>query len=426
MATSAVRRSGRARNTVKSYADEQEVPTAAASVAKPKTASTATKRKSLAEDSPEPLRKKPKTKKQADLDDADFDGDNNSSPVAKKAAKSSTTKRKKGDPPPLDEQTREKPHSKIYPQTKQVATKAKGWHGDAAELRIEHAKSRIQPLLPGQKETRLRPFVTVPGDEYETFLHRASTQKMFVLNRERFSEDNCHAGYGDCPSEILKIAGTKGDVYTITISHVPSCTCPVNLFKRTGEEKCCKHLLYVLHNVLKAPERLQYQNAFLTSELREIFDNAPPLPTEVGDKTLAAVSAGNRKLLEDDCPICSLELEGEATVWCKTCGNNLHEVCFKQWAKVKAGHVTCVFCRAEWVDGDGGGKQKVTTKDVAIPAERSASGYQNVRQLLQADYGVIDLADKLPHRADGSVAFREGGRSTQLMFGSSYETQGIP
>ncbi|KAK3671900.1 hypothetical protein LTR78_008266 [Recurvomyces mirabilis] len=395
MATDGVRRSGRARKAVTTYADEQaeDILATKVPVSKSTKAPKVTKQKpspgdgesAVLSDSPEPPAKRTKTAKQADKDDATFDTSDTSSPVAKKASKKSKTKRKKGDPPPLDEQVRQGFHSKIYPQTKKITLQEKGWHGEAAEFRIERARSKTQPLLPGQQEKRLRSFVEVPGDEYETFLHRATTQKMFVLNRERFFEDDCHAGHDDCPSEVLKMAGSRGDVYTITISHLLSCSCPVALFTRDGKQRCCKHLIYVLHNVLEAPDRLKYQNAFLTSELREIFDNAPPLPSEIGDKVEDA-DAGNRKPLDDDCPICSLELEGEATVWCKTCGYSLHQVCFKQWAKVKARNVTCVFCRAEWQDDDGGGKQKVITQDVAISAQRSASGYQNVRHLLEQQY----------------------------------------
>lgn len=65
---------------------------------------------------------------------------------------------------------------------------------------------------------------------------------------------------------------------------------------------------------------LEYQLAFLTSELREIFENAPPLPSE----TAADSKDNNRKPLED-CGICceDFDLKGksEEVVYCKAaCG----------------------------------------------------------------------------------------------------------
>ncbi|KAK3094260.1 hypothetical protein LTR53_019505, partial [Teratosphaeriaceae sp. CCFEE 6253] len=119
------------------------------------------------------------------------------------------------DPLPLDQQVRIPPHSKKYPVPEYPKSeKSKGWHGDAAELRIERTKSRIAQLKPGQKETRLRQYVAEPDEEYENFLERANTQKMFIINREQAAEMDCHAGHEDCPSEVLKIAGSKGDIYT--------------------------------------------------------------------------------------------------------------------------------------------------------------------------------------------------------------------
>jgi hypothetical protein len=392
LANEGVRRSGRARKPVQSYAAEQ-AEDADTSTTRP-TAATK-KRKQLAdgaaadlENSSPPAKR---VKKSAAVDRA-YRAEPLSDPaedalasgaesVEPKKAKKAAAKRKRGDPPPLDEQIRVKPHSKIYPLPEQVKAKAKVWHGDAAENRIQRAKSKVSPLQPGLEETRLRPFVSGPGEEYETFLERAKTQKMVVLARERAPEENCHAHHSDCPAEVLKIAGTKGDVYTVEISHLLSCTCPVGLFTKGGSEKACKHVLYVLHNVLKAPERLQYQNALLTSELREIFNNAPPLPT---DAVKEEPMDGKRKPLTDDCGICFTELENdEETVWCRAaCGNNVHATCFKQWEKARAGNVTCPFCRSAWLYSEQAGKQASKMDGLVMPTEKSKSGYVNVGHLL--------------------------------------------
>jgi len=91
--------------------------------------------------------------------------------------------------------------------------------------------------------------------------------RMIVVGRTR-SET------GGYPREDIAVVGSTGNIYTVTIGLIPTCTCPDSL---KGNE--CKHKVYVLHTVLKAPERLQYQRALLTSELLEIFTHAPPVPT---------------------------------------------------------------------------------------------------------------------------------------------------
>lgn len=207
---------------------------------------------------------------------------------------------------------------------------------------------------------------------------------MFILNRERSVDEDCHANHADCPMEQLQVAGSKGNVYTVTISHVPSCTCPVGIFTKKNREQCCKHVLYVLYNVLKAPDELKYQNAFLTSELRVLFANAPPMPTAVADSDDEATKDGNRKELSDDCPICFTEFEeAEETVWCRAaCGNNIHKACFDAWARTKGARVTCPFCRSQWQYAEAPMKQKANVASIDMPTERGKGGYINVKHLL--------------------------------------------
>lgn len=169
------------------------------------------------------------------------------------------------------------------------------------------------------------------------------------------------------------MAGSTGNVYTITITHTPKCTCP-NFVKGNPQ---CKHIINVLVKVLRAPARLQYQLAFLTSELREIFDNAGPLPSET---VAESDKDGNRKPCEGDCPICCEELSesAEPIVWCRAaCGNNLHKSCFDQWAATKRGvKVPCPYCRTEW-QGELPSLSSVS-KDRPVGAD----GYVNVAQQL--------------------------------------------
>lgn len=160
---------------------------------------------------------------------------------------------------------------------------------------------------------------------------------MIVVGRTRL-------GSGEGIREEIDVVGSTGNIYKVTIARLPECTCPDH---QKGNE--CKHKVYALHTVLKAPENLQYQRALLTDELNEILSNAPPIPTDVGDND---DRDGKRKSTEGECPICYMDLDENENelVWCKAaCGNNMHKSCFEQWVASQRGQaVRCVYCRTEW------------------------------------------------------------------------------
>lgn len=214
------------------------------------------------------------------------------------------------------------------------------------------------------EEKRSRVFRKKAPQSYFQKLERATTQRMIVLNRKR-------ADQNDVPCEKLELVGSTGNVYEVTIGLEPKCTCPDFL---KGNQ--CKHILYSLVTVLKAEGHLQYQLAFLSSELREIFANAPPFPTEVDS---ASDTSGKRKPVEGECPICYMDLEEQQNelVWCRaSCGNNMHKTCFDQWVASQRGkQVRCVYCRANW-EGD----QEILSK-VAQQGVVGEDGYLNVAHL---------------------------------------------
>lgn len=212
------------------------------------------------------------------------------------------------------------------------------------------------------EEKRLRRFRQHPPSSYLERLNRATTQRMFVIDRTR-------GGTQETPEETIDLAGTTGNVYSITICQSPSCTCPDSL---KGNQ--CKHIVYVLHNVLKAPEHLQYQLAFLSSELCEIFAAAP---APASSETSASSDApSHRKEISGDCPICFTEFEPETEdiVWCRSaCGNNIHQNCFEQWAKSQAGkEIRCVYCRQPWQ------RDEESLKRVKKDGKTNGEGYVNV------------------------------------------------
>nr|POE75766.1 e3 ubiquitin-protein ligase zswim2 [Quercus suber] len=262
-----------------------------------------------------------------------------------------------------------------------LANDSNDWHASAAESRIAREQGRIRRVEDGASEKRLRPYVDLPSEKFNKALKAANTQRMYVISRERSAEADCHARHTDCPFERIQLAGSTGNVYSVTISHLPSCTCPVGLFQAQADRSCCKHVVYVLHNVLKAPDKLKHQNALLTSELRDIFNGSPALTNETAQNE---PMDRNRKDLSDDCPICFTEFDrGEDITWCRAgCGNNIHKGCFEQWERTKAGKVTCPFCRVLWQDENAVVSQQARVSNITIPDDKKAGGYRNVRHLL--------------------------------------------
>ncbi|KAL9125330.1 MAG: hypothetical protein Q9217_005450 [Psora testacea] len=232
-------------------------------------------------------------------------------------------------------------------------------------------KKKASPEKGTSEEKRLKRFRDHAPHSYLEKLYRATTQRMFVIDRSRTGTDGC-------PEESIAMVGSTGNVYSVHIGLIPSCTCPDN---QKGNQ--CKHIVYVLHNVLKAPEHLQYQLAFLSSELREIFD-AAPAPMISADT--ASDESCNRKPIEGDCPICFTPFDPSADeiVFCRAaCGNNIHANCFEQWAKSQGGReVRCVYCRTPWQGDEEQIKRICRDKAKGGPRSVNGEGYVNVAQEL--------------------------------------------
>ena len=266
----------------------------------------------------------------------------------------------------------------------------------ATEDTDEKPKKQKNAKQDGEK--RLRRWRAHAPSAYQEIRDRALTQRMFALDRQR-SHDN-----PDHPSETISLAGTTGNVYTICIDKLPTCNCP---HAKKGNQ--CKHVVYVLSRVLRAPSELEYQLAFTSSELKDIFANAPPLPSETASND---AQDGNRKPVEGECPICCTDFEpdsSETIVYCKAaCGNNIHKECFAQWAATKRGQtITCPFCRSPWQD-DG-----VKLPEIAKGASTNAEGYVNVASQLglsgRRDYSTYNSYWVRGQARRGRIAWDEDG-----------------
>ncbi|OAX78919.1 hypothetical protein ACJ72_06768 [Emergomyces africanus] len=247
----------------------------------------------------------------------------------------------------------------------------------AAETTPRKRKKTAGSSSVEKEERRRRVFRKHPPQSYLQKLDRARTQRLFVVDRRREGEGE---GTAEAPREIVQIVGSTGNLYEVEIGLVPWCTCPDS---RKGNQ--CKHIIYVLHNVLKVSGYLQYQLAFLSSELREIFANAPVNPQGNASQN----ESGKRRPIEGDCPICFMEFKPstEETVWCKAaCGNNIHKTCFQQWAATEQNKdVRCVICRSTW--------------EFDAPLQQLLS-YGKVN-----DEGYINVADQLGLSGERGVTF---------------------
>lgn len=299
--------------------------------------------------------------------------------------------------------TSSQPHENAKTKPKSTAKHAGEWRPEnMSEGGKSHAadstKKKPKKKAKQDGETRLRRWRKHAPSAYREVRDRALTQRMFALDRLRSNDNPEH------PSETISLAGTTGNVYTIVVDKVPSCDCP---HAKKGNQ--CKHLVYCLSRILRAPADLEYQLAFTSSELKDIFANAPPLPSETANDD---AKDGNRKPVEGECPICCSDFEpdsSETIVYCKAaCGNNIHKDCFGQWAATKTGQtITCPFCRSPW-QGD-----EIKLKEVAKSGAKNAEGYVNVASQLglsgRRDYSTYNSFWVRGQARRGQIAWDEDG-----------------
>ncbi|KAI5124074.1 hypothetical protein M0805_003901 [Coniferiporia weirii] len=135
---------------------------------------------------------------------------------------------------------------------------------------------------------------------------RVISQRFFMIDRKREGQEL---------KEVFSVLGSTGNVYTVTIDRRPSCNCPDAM-----KGNHCKHILFIFLKVLQVRQDSThwYQKALLSSELEELFRDAPSAPNAMANARI----------------------------------RDAHAQCFQQWARTKGANLTCVFCRAAWVMAD--------------------------------------------------------------------------
>ena len=208
-----------------------------------------------------------------------------------------------------------------------------------------------------QERQRRRPWIAKIPANIEVRLHRALRERLFLLQR--------HPQQGDVsPSVKFEVLGSTGNVYTVVVAEIPSCSCP-------DSSVPCKHLLFVYLRVLRLPAEspLLYQVALVPTELIEMFALAPAdsgrhvMASDIVLQTFLHGAAPNvpgqsrsgvtRRAVDttEDCSICFEPFGTERLVWCEVqCGNSLHAACMAMIVGHSDRNARCPLCRAPWAD----------------------------------------------------------------------------
>ncbi|KAG8779577.1 hypothetical protein FRC15_010059 [Serendipita sp. 397] len=266
---------------------------------------------------------------------------------------------------------------------------------------------------------------------------RVKTQRFYMIDREKI---------GSFTRERFKVLGSTGNVYTVTITNLPTCDCPDFL-----KGNHCKHILFVYLKVLNVKEssNLFYQKALLDSELLAIFTEAPAAPNSVANSrvltayanavgkpgpsgSVADASEMRRNVDGEDCPVCYEEMKGktaselDSIVFCDTCKNGLHADCFRMWSMRTP--VTCVYCRAAWPTS-GTSNDPTVSSDASILPEQSIMNDEDTMMTISEDreigskdeedvstVSISHLSHKLQHLAslDPFLLFSEVKRLAKL------------
>ncbi|KAI8149487.1 hypothetical protein BJV82DRAFT_588249 [Fennellomyces sp. T-0311] len=209
----------------------------------------------------------------------------------------------------------------------------------------------------------------------------AQTQKMIVVQRIVV---NAHR-------QTFDVLGSTGNKYTVDIGPTIKCECRDFIYRRTH----CKHILMVLTKVFHVNATSAACQSLHLSEpvsdgmlsrssvtkcaseqvQRQLEHKLYGKPLSQEDD---AEGTKRRPLDTSDCPVCFEEFsEAELPVilFCKSCGNNIHKSCFDTWRSQGRSKVTCVYCRAEWVD------EASSSKKVNLKHLRNEEGYVNLGEL---------------------------------------------
>ena len=226
------------------------------------------------------------------------------------------------------------------------------------------------------KEKRLKRFRSNATIKIRERIERAISQRLFLVKTSETTTCPTNGG----PLITFTILGSTGNVYEVTLSKVPHCSCPDH---RKGN--LCKHLLFVMLKVvgLSASSPLVYQSAYLTNELDEIMEKVQNRMSSLGvvvaneavrqkltdmekkagtgvvDEDAKASAVKRKEVDGSECPICFDDLGSDIAqlTFCQAaCGTNYHKECMRMWTSQHRSNPKCPICRQPWGDVATGGK----------------------------------------------------------------------
>ena len=113
-------------------------------------------------------------------------------------------------------------------------------------------------------EKRLRQTCTKCPQNLHDWIYHSTSQRMYLVQCEELASD--WQAQEIPPSCDFVMAGLTGNIYTVQIANVPTCTCPDFLRK----QDLCKHIFFVLLKCIGIEDNLflLYQKVFLNSKSR--------------------------------------------------------------------------------------------------------------------------------------------------------------
>ncbi|XP_041019281.1 mitogen-activated protein kinase kinase kinase 1 [Juglans microcarpa x Juglans regia] len=157
------------------------------------------------------------------------------------------------------------------------------------------------------------------------------------------------------------VLGATGNVYTVTLSVTPSCSCP-------DHTTPCKHILFVFIRVLgvSLDDTCFQRRTLRPCQLNRLLSTPTSPEVIAGAKVrerfhelfFKARQNASQSIVDikdnTNCPVCLSEMgKGhERVVICATCQNPIHEECLLKWKRSRGRRsASCVLCRARWRDG---------------------------------------------------------------------------
>ncbi|TKW49162.1 E3 ubiquitin-protein ligase Zswim2 [Colletotrichum tanaceti] len=169
---------------------------------------------------------------------------------------------------------------------------------------------------------------------------RAMQDSMYIIKQQ----DN----YDGSPGFTVNLRGSGSDTYQVQVGEKTSCTCRSFNYRPQSN---CKHIIYVLTHVLRAPAELLPQRTLFREELMKLLDRAPKVRfTAAEASTDTSMSDGVPKSKDGRCcPVCFKDFGEAQTVCCAKCGNHTHSSCFDVYAEEHSGWgVDCAVCQGNW------------------------------------------------------------------------------